>query len=167
MQKRTCPVAGEFEQDVELARPQHFFDRRIHVAQYQAAAPLLRLAMDRHEIPERSRPSEADAREVDDHFRATAILQMGLVRGAQVLDRRRVEPEAVPELGDQDSVDVVSLERGLQHPTPAAGSGRNGHPETGSPEYRSTRSRGQAGRSSRAARDRRKPSSQSIQPDRP
>ena len=34
------PVTREFKQDVELARPQHFLDRRIDVAQYQAAPPL-------------------------------------------------------------------------------------------------------------------------------
>ena len=110
---------------------------------------------DATKFPSAADPAKPTPLKVDDHFRAPAVLQMRLVRGAQVLDRRRVEPETVPELGDQDSVDVVGLERGLQHRSPAAGSGMDGHAKTGRLEYRSTRSCGQAGRSSRVAEARR------------
>src|SRR5262249_3492508 len=103
--------------------------------------------MNRDEIPQRRRARKADSREVDDQFRAAPILQMGVIRRTQILDGGRSEPETVPELRDQDSVDVVGLERGLQHPSPAAGSRRDGHVKHRSPEYRSMKQYGQAGRS--------------------
>src|SRR5262249_15197567 len=125
---------------------------RIHVAEDHAAAVLPRQPIDRDEISKRRRSREAYAAQVDHQLRSTAILQMRLVRGAQALDWGRVEPKAVPELADQDSVDVVCLERGFQHQSPAADSWGIGQGNTRRPEYRSTKSYRQAGPTTAPAR---------------
>ena len=46
-------------------------------------------------------------------------LEMCLIVLAQVLDRRGIQPQAVPEFRDENSILVMDLNRGFQHRSPA------------------------------------------------
>jgi hypothetical protein len=109
------PISREFEQRIELAGSKNLGDGRVDIAENDLPAILSRQALQGHEISQRRRSREPDAAEIDYHLRSPMTLSMRFVMLAQFLNRRGVQPEAVPEFRNQDAIHVVSLERGLQH----------------------------------------------------
>jgi hypothetical protein len=73
------------------------------------------------EIAESRRSREADSAQIDQKVRLATPVDVLFIRCAQLLNRGRVETKAIPEFSDQETANVVNLERGFQHQRTCAG----------------------------------------------
>ncbi len=104
------PSCHELEERLKLAGAKNLRNCRIDLAKHDAASFRPHQTLEGHEIAQRRRSGKTHAAQVDHQVRTSLGFEMGLVVVSEILHRRGVQPQAVPELRDQDAVHDVCFE---------------------------------------------------------
>jgi hypothetical protein len=111
-------VRGELEKRLELAGAENFSDCRIHVTKNDPATVRSNNPVQGHKVTERRRARKLNSAKVDYKVGTPGLTHMRFVVIPQLQNRGWVEPQAIPELRNQDPTDIMSLNRGLEHQSP-------------------------------------------------
>jgi hypothetical protein len=116
--QRGGTVLDECKHWGELADPEDLVDVLVHLAEHEPSPLLAGQPVQGEEATQRRRASEDHAIEVDYEVGLAFRPDVSLVMLAKVADGVRVQSQAIPELGDEDSSLVPDLNHGLEHERP-------------------------------------------------